>query len=944
MWGEIALSLTPSILEAIGTKLLDYKNKTKAQNRLNEIVSKEFEEFADTSLDSDAFNMFVKSSLFIELMRNYFFMVKDALSVEEYRANIESIICSECKSVKLCDVKEFIKKIEVLYIDYLHKLIGDYPGIYASFQLMSISHREIISKIRDSQNELKRYLATLDNRKTTISDECIKQYHNVAEKDFGEIRFTGIAGAERRKPQNINEFYVENSFSYFGKEIDKIFGYHFEEIESINLKSFFDLGNKIVLIGGAGLGKSTTLNYLFCNYENLYDATALKFKLDLKEYAEEIGEKKKGVLWCIANEFSKRIKYSGESIEEIQAIVAEKLYTGSCLVILDALDEIPTQTLRDTVRNEIETFTSVYYLNRFVISTREAGYLKNRFDETFLHIRINKFDSNQIRKYSQNWYLSYYSDATDFDDFWCKFRDEVERARCDNLIRNPIILVLALVIFDFESSLPTRRIEFYKKCIDTFLTERENRKAAIKLSEKTKSILAMNLTVPKIAFYRYNKLIQNSGFKFNYSELKNSIMEAIAVEDEINWITAVEQYAEYLVARTELIQEVDDDQFDFAHKTFYEYFLAFYFCKIYNNEDLVDLLQKWIGDSNYDELARLIIEEVIQNNEPKQHDYIVSCLFNMLLKDDSINCEIPDKDDLFAVISDLYSHNLLQPKYQNSYNKFILYNPSIINAINRNVRQRDTKSRLTLYDSKNIGDLFLHDYKNGNLIDIIDSMYYLNNEFKKMVIPSDKSSILYHINELFTALNPTKKNHETPTDTINYFMNDGIEYTLKFPQIFMALISLMIKRKIEVPTVQLLKYEFLPRSVFYNYTNPDILFSLARKAMETKEYFALFLAISIDCGLKKTNSIYRFLLSQSTRDLDNAVKNNLYQFYTELWQSLNHSDSIEVFKKYISSINMYDAQYDYLYEKTYTHYLNTEKGLYDQHIIRLIEQQNENAK
>ena len=53
-------------------------------------------------------------------------------------------------------------------------------------------------------------------------------------------------------------------------------------------------------------------------------------------------------------------------------------------------------------------------------------------------------------------------------------------------------------------------------------------------------------------------------------------MDAIDVDDAINWQNAVNQYAEYLVQRTELIQEKDDDVFDFAHKTFYEYFLAFY--------------------------------------------------------------------------------------------------------------------------------------------------------------------------------------------------------------------------------------------------------------------------------------------------------------------------------------------------------------------------------
>ena len=938
MWGEIILALGPSVLEAIGSKLLDRKNKVKVQNKLNDIISKQFECFADSSLDTDDFYTLVKSIRFIEIIRNYFFMVRDNQSIEEYRANIEALICDECKNANILDVKEFVRKIEALYIDFLSKIIEDYPGIYAAFQLMSISHREIISNIRGSQNELKRYLATLENRKVTISDENIRQYHTVTEKEFGEIRFTGIAGAERRKAQNINEFYVENTFSYFGKEIDRLYEYNDEEIESIKLKDFFDLGNKIILIGGAGLGKSTTLNYLFCNYEKLYDATALKLKIDLKEYAEEIGEKKKGVLWCVANEFRKRIKYAGQTTEELQAVVAEKLNSGACLVILDALDEIPTQALRDTVRNEIETFTSVYYLNRFIISTREAGYLKNRFDETFLHIRINKFNSEQIKKYSKNWFLSNYEDSTDFDEFWNKFEDEVKRARCHNLIRNPIILVLALVIFNFESSLPTRRIEFYQKCIDTFLTERENRKAAVKLSDKTKSILAMNLTVPKIAFYRHNKLMKNSSFRFDYSELEKAIKEAISVEDEINWATAIKQYSEYLVERTELIQEIDENHLDFAHKTFYEYFLAFYFCKMCDNKELVNLLHKWIGDPNYDELARLIIEVVIQNNEPKQHDKIIECLFEMLSHKNRDRREGPDTRDVFAVISDLYTHNLLQPKYQYNYHKFVLYNPQIIDHMNFRYRRREVKNNLALYDPQIVKDLFLADYQNGKLVDVIDTIAYLNNEFKKAVIPLDASGLLYNTNELFMTLREKNKKSKNDMDIIKYFTEDGIKYTLKYPQIFVALISLSIKTKTALPIEQLLRYDFSPRNVFYNYTSPDILISLVENAMKSKDDFALFLTAVIDCALQAANSICNFVISNRSDSRDKAVS----CFYAQLWRVLNESSSVDEFKGWIKELGLFDEKYDYLYEKLYAHYSSTEKGFYDERIKKFIKKENIN--
>lgn len=941
MWLDILLSFGTSVLEAIGSKFLDGKAKAKVTKELRKTINNQFKLFENTSLNNESFHTLIKSPRFIEMMRNYFFMVNDNLSIGEYRSNIENLICYECPSVQIADVREFINKIEGLYLLFLHKIIEDNPGINASFQLMSISHREIISKICDNQNELKRYLDIFNNRMIPISDENIKQYHSITEKEFSEIRFTGIAGAERRRAQNINEFYVENTFSYFGKEIDKLYKHNFDKFDSIKLKNFFDFGNKIILIGGAGLGKSTTLNYLYCNYEQLYNSTALKLKLDLKEYAEEIGEKKKGILWCIANEFIKRIKYSGQTIEQIQGIIADKLNSGSCLIILDALDEIPTQTIRNTVRTEIETFTSIYYLNRFIISTREAGYLKNRFDDTFLHIRINNFNFEQIKKYSKNWYLSYYEDRNNFEVFWEKFYAEAKRARCHSLISNPIILVLALVIFDFENSLPTRRIEFYQKCIDTFLTERENRKAVVNLSDKTKSILAMNLTVPKIAFYRHNKIDKNVGYKFNYSELKKAIMDAIAVEDEINWVTAVDQYSKYLVERTELIQEIDDDNLDFAHKTFYEYFLAFYFSKMYENDEIVKLLYTWIGDSNFDELARLIIEVVIQNNDPKQHDSIINCLFDMLSTEVSTEeldkNKLPNKQDVFAVVSDLYTHNLLQPKFQYKYNEFVLFHPRFIDYMNFRLRREEVNHNLVLYDTHVIYEIFIKNFQSDNLIEILDALYYLNNDFKRQVIASDDSGLFFHINKLFSLLKENKNRVESSLDELEYFLNEGIKYSISYPQIFTSVIALAIKVNAELEMDRLLKYDFHPKNVFYKYTTPEILYGLINKAMGSKIYFTLFLSAIVDCAFKVSNSLFEYVFRHmDIRYLNEKDCSNVSKFCIHLFNALNNSESYEEFKLWLLKIDLYEEHYDYIYERTFTHYIEQEKGLRDERIKGLI--------
>ena len=854
----------------LGNSFISTKRKNNVNKRLGNAISKQFEKFADTSLDCGDFYRTIQSYKFVEMLRNYFFLVNDGIGRDEYINNIEAYIVEECPKAQRIEIREFIMEFEALYCKSLRKIIQDYPEINMAFQLMSISHREILSQIRDSQNEFKRYFDSLNNRDKPITDYDISFYHSVSERDFGIIRFTGISGAERKRAQDINEFYVKNTFSYYGKDIDKLYDRIPEDIQPIQLENFFDLGNKIVLIGGAGLGKSTTLNYLFCNYEKMYGSYALKLKLDLKEYAKEITESKQSVIWCLANEFSKRIQNGAISSKQIQEIITQKLMAGQCLVILDALDEIPTQNIRNKVRDEIETFTKVYYLNRFIISTREVGYLKNRFDETFLHIKINKFDAEQINSYSEKWYrFTHDGDPNiSFEAFWRGFEEEVARARCENLISNPIILILALVIFDIESSLPTRRVEFYKKCIETFLTERENRKGAFVWTEKAKSILSTSLTIPKIAHYRFKHLNANVGYKFSEEELKQAIIEAIEVSDLVEWGEPVSQYSRYLIERTELIQEVDDNTLDFAHKTFYEYFLSIYFTKTSDHQELVRLLKKWIGDSNNDELARLIVEVVIQNNEPKQHDAVMSYLFDELKLEGGIERRYRRTWDVFSLLADLYDHNLIQPKYQKEYNKFILFNSNFVDTLERRkIRIKPYYSRTRVrYDEQSMANYFWEEFKNDNLVFVVDSLNNLSQEYVKYVISQDESYLMSHICELF-RLNrydrmrtSSKEIPDKYEEEIDYFLTEALSYTLTTPQIFLSVLSLAMKTKLEKQLDELLKYQFRPSDKFYEYFPPESLSVLVDKASSSPKFLALLLISIVECLNYRTNSVFDYLL------------------------------------------------------------------------------------
>ncbi len=948
MWGDIILSLVTSVGEAIVTKKLDGKKLKKFNDELYRKIYELFTSFADSSLDCSDFGRLIESNSFYEMLRNYFCTLKDGSSKEEYFNKLEKFIIKECITCNPIEVRQFVKKIEELYNQFLDKVINNSVELNAFFQLITISHREIIGKIIESEDNMMRYIKSLNKKSINIVESEIESYHNICISEYGLIKFSGIEGVENKKPQNINEYYVENTFSYYYREILDTYKCDNSEIAILRLNEFFNYNNKVILIGGAGLGKSTTLNYLFCNYEILFGVKAVKIKIDLKEYAKDIVEDKRDILWCLSIEFSKRISKKKYKLDDIENILSCYLDEGKCLIILDALDEIPSQAIRDKVRDEIANFSQVYFHNRLIISTREVGYLKNRFDDSFLHIKINDFDDDQLKKYSSNWFTANYK-KSEFEEFWEKFNLEIDRSKCREIIRNPIVLILALIIFDIEKNLPNRRVDFYKKCIKTFLEVRENRKAAFIMDRDLRNLLGDDSIVPKVAYYKFNKVKDDIGYRFTNEEFKEAIIKAIEVVNIRNWIDTVNQFAKYMIDRTELIKEIDENVLDFTHKTFYEYFLAVYFSKEYDHNDLMELLLEWIGDSNYDELARLIVEVVIEKNDSNQHKKLVNYLFEKINMLNTLNKKENAKAiDIFSIISDLYRNEQLLAKFHEQYNKCILYNSNLINRLNNRSRMREKKE--VLYDSAVLAEIFtcIINENEGELSLLIDAMYYLDDEFRDEVVRRSNNrlaevALLFEWVRKFCNKEMREKREKREKSQVisieylkKYLINGGKNFLLTFPSVFISYVDLICLDDTKEVNQILFNYSFSPSNVFKYYTSPKVLYTLISNSFSSWKEFLLLLICLIQCAKESTNFLIGFVFDDIRRvegkdeNLDN--QSDYIHKIMEIWSMLNKTNCFEEFVTIIESHGLFNDKYLIIYKQLYDDYQLREKSLPDYRI------------
>ena len=967
MLSEISLAISISIGEALCINILNSSKRRRIKKRLDDIAIVSIDKFANSSIDTYEFQAMVSSIHFKEMLRNYYVAINDLQGSKEYDGMFVSFMQERCPKARKGDIESFLVALHTIFNNELTKLLENNIELNIMFHLLMTSHREIMQKISENELNLIKFIESIDKRNIIISDRTIKSYHDVCQKEFSTIKFTGIAGVESKKNQNIEDFYVENSFSYLGKHLEFFGRGEIKGIDDLPLKSFFDYGHKIVLLGAAGLGKSTTLNYLFCNYEKIFNANAIKIKIDLKEYANSIGEKKLDVFGCLCHEFSRRVPRSKLNICDIEKIIAEYLENGECLIILDALDEIPVQSLRNKVRDEIDNFCQVYYLNRYIISSREAGYLRNRFDDNFLHIRINVFSDKQIKQYSRNWFKANYASGK-FEDFWRKFNEEIEKSKCRELIRNPIVLILALVVFDIEKNLPNRRVEFYKKCIETFLFVREDRKTAFEMTDNLRAILGDDAVVPQIAYYKFDHLNQDAEYKFTAKEFENAIMEAIQVNDPLNWIVPVTQFAKYLIDRTELICEIDEDIYDFAHKTFYEYFLSVYFSKTYTTEALIDLLNDWIGDSNLDEMARLIIEVVIEKNDANQHRQLIEYLFGVIEE----KCERSLEEaklyernniiDIFHIVIDLYANGMLQPKFYNLYYDCLLKHSELVQRASYFIRRRTGTQpfyieydKTVKYDSSVLAEYFKSciDKDWDNFYRIIKSLFFLNDDFCMAAIKNEDevySKIFYLFNhikhERSHKENPNgeDKNIEEQKALIDYFTNKQLQIVCSVSEIFLCIVNMCVKLNSVSTLEKIDNVTFLPNSQFTYFITAEMLNQLMHDCFNSSLNFMIFLICLIKCGRFKVNfllsysyrnrRIHRIMISEKpTKEYGflKKINENRLKFIEFL------EDSFQNFIMHIKSQKVYDERYYAIYKEcyrdywTYDHNLNARyiKDIYD---------------
>lgn len=420
-----------------------------------------------------------------------------------------------------------------------------------------------------------------------------KDLNRQSEIDLG-IAFERYIETTKEKNSKIKTLIYRHTPKYLYSFYECV-GVRYENqiISSESVKNILELGNKIIISGTGGIGKSTLLKHFFLNC--LEETTYIPVMIELRSLNELDGKS--------INMFD--IIY--ENLVN-NGFVLEKEYfeysmiQGGYLILFDGYDEVKRDNI-NYVSKQIRVVSDKYGENNYIISSRPTDHF----------IGWNDFVETESLKLTKQQALELVS-KIEFDENvknnFYKELDENLFERYRSFASNPLLLTMMLLTYDSRASIPAKLNDFYEQAFATLFSMHDATKDTFVRDIRSKlGYEDFKLIFSYICFKSYFA----SEFEFREHRIREYIKKA---QEKFSSISFSEDgYLEDLIISVCMLVK-DGIIYKFAHRSFQEYFAAWYTCKLTDNIQ-ERLLTSWIkekdsvlGDSYFSMLYDLQSEKV----------------------------------------------------------------------------------------------------------------------------------------------------------------------------------------------------------------------------------------------------------------------------------------------------------------------------------------------
>ena len=347
-------------------------------------------------------------------------------------------------------------------------------------------------------------------------------------------------------------------------------------IDTADINNVLKIGNKIIVTGTGGSGKSVMMKHFFLNIlETTHYVPVLIELRGLNEYDEK-GINLEEYIYEVMGTLKFKIerKYFEYSLE-----------TGCYVILLDGFDEVKNE-ISNSVTNQIVAMSKKYPENHYILSSRPLEEFMgwNQFEE--LHAMplskeqalslINKIEYDQIIK----------------DKFY-KELDEYLYEKYETFASNPLLLTIMLLTFESRASIPDKLNDFFEQAFTTLFHTHDATKGGYKRDIRSK----LGYEDFKAVFsYFCFKSFFNSDYKFS----ENKALEYIGAAKQKRIIDTYFNLMDYLKDLTNSVCMLIHEglEFRFSHRSFQEYFAALYTVQLSDSQQK-RFLKLWLQDNSY---------------------------------------------------------------------------------------------------------------------------------------------------------------------------------------------------------------------------------------------------------------------------------------------------------------------------------------------------------
>ena len=380
--------------------------------------------------------------------------------------------------------------------------------------------------------------------KLLFSKEMYRRYLENAFQRYDTVK-TLANSTTPRKMTGENSIYVNVSVRYQNRTYT-----------TVTVDNLIGVNNNVVIVGGAGMGKSTLIRHLFLNTISREEYIPIWVDLRKASAQTSTGNSISDLV------YSSFCSFDGEAYREQ---FEYSLRLGKHILFLDGLDEVKTAIISD-IAASIQEFASKYPENAVIVTARpdsERKYLPAL--ETFTQFQMMPLTKHQAKMLSQKLMPENKKQV----DVFCKELDEKLFSQYLYFAQNPLLLTMMLITYIHNRAIPEKPSEFYDKCFDA-LFEKHDKENKSSFKREFQSRINKFEFKRIFAIFCYGTYFSDE-FEFSEERIRNLLSECI---DRLGFVNLqTEGFLNDLCNNVcMLVQE--GDWYHFTHRSFQTYFAA----------------------------------------------------------------------------------------------------------------------------------------------------------------------------------------------------------------------------------------------------------------------------------------------------------------------------------------------------------------------------------